>query len=241
MLLIPGAVLKTAASRSIRVSHRENARASAEVLSEAPMSVSEVISMSGLAPRDGSPVHLYSNGRRLMVDDSVSPGQEVEIGTCSLIESMVVSHISTRAGRLFIGAGELPDGSIGHVPGARIGESVWVVRHIQHQSRKDSSIVHAQCHSFNLEGGPYRVGDLVRARPTPDGANSLLFDPRTEEWSILLRVSVPENMDSEEVRESYGGLLWTIRISSIGGGTSGHEGVLVPRLTYNPRIRRGRN
>lgn len=174
-----------------------------------------------------------------MVDDAVSPGQEVEIGTCSLIESMVVSHISTKAGRLFIGAGELPDGSIGHVPGARIGDSVWAVRHIQHQSRKDSSIIHAQCHSFNLEGVPYQVGGLVRARPTPDGLNSLLFDPRTEEWSILLRVSVPDNMDAEEVRESYGGLLWTIRVSSIGG--SAHEGVLVPRLTYNPRIRRGRN
>lgn len=239
MLLISGAVLKASSSGTIRVSHRENSRASAEVMSETPMSVSAVISMSGLAPRDGSPAHLYSNGRRLMVDDAVSPGQEVEIGTCSLIESMVVSHISTKAGRLFIGAGELPDGSIGHVPGARIGDSVWAVRHIQHQSRKDSSIIHAQCHSFNLEGVPYQVGGLVRARPTPDGLNSLLFDPRTEEWSILLRVSVPDNMDAEEVRESYGGLLWTIRVSSIGG--SAHEGVLVPRLTYNPRIRRGRN
>ena len=239
MLLIPGAVLKSSPSMSIKVSHRENARARAEVLSETPMSVSAVISMSGLAPRDGSPVHLYSNGRRLMVDDAVSPGQEVEIGTCSLIESMVVSHISTKAGRLVIGAGELPDGSIGHVPGARIGDSVWVVRHIQHQSRKDTSIIHAQCHSFNLEGVPYQVGDMVRARPTPDGLNSLLFDPRTEEWSILLRVSTPQNMDVEEVKESYGGLLWTIRIRSIDG--LAHEGVLVPRLTYNPRIRRGRN
>jgi len=238
VLLIPGAVLKANDSGRIRVSHRESSRVSADVLSDVPMSVSEVISMSGLAPRDGSPVHLYSNGSRLMVDDSVSPGQEVEIGTCSLIESMVVSHISTKAGRLFIGAGELPDGSIGHVPGARIGDSVWVVRHIQHQSRKDSGIIHAQCHSFNLEGLPYQVGDLVRARPTPDGLNSLLFDPRTEEWSILLRVSIPENMDGEEVRESYGGLLWTIRVKSI--GESAHGGVLVPRLTYNPRIRRGR-
>ena len=85
------------------------------------------------------------------------------------------------------------------------------------------------------------LGDLVRARPTPDGANSLLFDPRTEEWSILLRISIPENMDGEEVKESYGGLLWTIRVSSIGCGGDSHEGVLVPRLTYNPRIRRGRN
>ena len=65
--------------------------------------------------------------------------------------------------------------------------------------------MHAQCHSFNLEGDPYSVGDLVRATPSPDGANSLLFDPRTEEWSILLRVSVPENMDAEEARERYKG------------------------------------
>ena len=27
-----------------------------------------------------------------------------------------------------------------------------------------------------------------------------LFDPRTEEWGILLRVSVSENMDTEEAR-----------------------------------------
>ena len=225
MLLISGAVLEPPKSQSITVTHRENPRVRTEVSSDTPLEVSEIISLSGLAPRDGSPVHLYSNGIRMMPSDSVNPGQVVEIGTCSLIENMVVSHISTKAGRLSIGAGELPDGSIGHAPGARIGDSLWVVRHLQHRSRKDTSIVHAQCHSFNLEGNPYSVGDLVRATPTPDGANSLLFDPRTEEWSILLRVSVPENMDAEEVRERYKGLLWTIRIVSIGNECSG---VLVP-------------
>ena len=78
----------------------------------------------------------------------------------------------------------------------------------------------------------------MRATPTPDGANSLLFDPRTEEWSILLRVSVPENMDAEEARERYKGLLWTIRIVSTGDE---HSGVLVPRLTHLPMGRRNRS
>ncbi len=238
MLLISGAVLEPPKSQSITVTHRENPRVRTEVSSDTPLEVSEIISLSGLAPRDGSPVHLYSNGIRMMLSDSVKPGQVVEIGTCSLIENMVVSHISTKAGRLSIGAGELPDGSIGHAPGARIGDSIWVVRHLQHRSRKDTSIVHAQCHSFNLEGDPYIVGDLVRATPTPDGANSLLFDPRTEEWSILLRVSVPENMDAEEARERYKGLLWTIRIVSTGDE---HSGVLVPRLTHLPMGRRNRS
>lgn len=241
MLLIAEAVLEIPRLSVITVTHRENPRVRTEVSSDDPLEVSEIISLSGLAPRDGSPVHLYSNGVRMMQSEYVNPGQVVEIGTCSLIENMVVSHISTKAGKWSIGAGELPDGSIGHAPGARIGDSLWVVRHVQHRSRKDTRVVHAQCHSFNLEGEPYSVGDLVRATPTPDGANSLLFDPRTEEWSILLRVSIPGNMDAEEVRERYRGLLWTIRIVSTGEGGNEHSGVLVPKLTHLPAARRNRS
>ena len=73
------------------MTHRENPRVRTEVSSDTPLEVSEIISLSGLAPRDGSPVHLYSNGIRMMLSDSVNPGQVVEIGTCSLIENMVVS------------------------------------------------------------------------------------------------------------------------------------------------------
>ena len=221
----------------ISVIHMKDPDFASIVTTEVGISASEVISRSGLSPRDGSRTNITHNNSRVRPDTIIEPGSVVQIDNDSVIEPVFVNHISSRSGARVIGAGELPDGAIAHVPGAGVGEFHWVVRHIQHRSKRSEDVVHAQCHSFRVDDEPYAVGDLVRAQPSPDGRNALLFDPRTEGWTIHLRVSIPPNMDSDEVRELYRGLLWTIRITSLGSNNQ-CRGLMIPSLTFNPRIAR---
>jgi hypothetical protein len=179
----------------------------------------------------------------LLVDDKIAhpdslllPGSVAYIDNESVIEAVLIDHTSLKSGKRVIGAGQLSDGTIAHVPGARRGEYHWVVRHLQHRS--GNGVMHAQCHSFRIEEQPYHAGDLVRATPSPDGRNALLFDPGSGEWTKLLVVSMPPNMDPEEVRELYRGLLWTIRITGVEGDRL--TGMLIPALTHNPRIAKRR-
>lgn len=235
----PGATPGTVSEAvSIRVFHVNDPSAVANVETEFGISASEVISRSGLAPRDGSIAQLYWNDSRMGPDQIIEPGSTVYIDNESIIEPVLIDHISTKSGRKTIGAGELPDGTIAHVPGASVGEFHWVVRHIQHRSKRSANVVHAQCHSFRVDDEPYSVGDIVRAQPSPDGMNALLFDPRTEGWTIHLSVSTPPKMDSDEVRELYRGLLWTIRITGVDDSANHCSGVMVTSLTFNPRIAR---
>ncbi len=221
----------------ISVIHVKDPNSVSLVTTEVGIAASEVISRSGLAPRDGSCAHITHNDSRVRPDTIVEPGSTVHIDNESVIEPVFIDHISSRSGAGVIGAGELPDGAIAHVPGAGAGEFHWVVRHIQHRSKRSADVVHAQCHSFRVDDEPYVVGDIVRAQPSPDGMNALLFDPRTEGWTIHLCVSIPLNMDSDEVRELYRGLLWTIRITEL-DSASQYSGVMIPTLTFNPRIGR---
>ena len=218
----------------ISVIHVKDPNSDSLVTTEVGIAASEVIARSGLAPRDGSCAHITHNDSRVRPDTIIEPGSTVHIDNESVIEPVFVDHISSRSGAGVIGAGELPDGAIAHVPGAGVGEFHWVVRHIQHRSKRSADLVHAQCHSFRVDGEPYIVGDIVRAQPSPDGMNTLLFDPRTEGWTIHLRVSMPPNMDSDEVRELYRGLLWTIRITGLDSDNQ-CSGVMIPTLTFNPR------
>ena len=228
------------ATDSIDVIHVNDPSNVIEVNTDVGISGSEVIQRSGLAPRDGSTVNLYLNDLRMRPDQIIEPGSTVHLDNESIIEPIVIDHISLNTGRKRIGAGELPDGTIAHVPGSNVGEFHWVVRHIQSRSKRNHDLVHAQCHSFRVDDLPYRVGDLVRAQPSPDGVNALLFDPRTEEWSIHLSVCMPPNMDPGEVKELYRGLLWTIKITSVNDSDNRCKGMLIPSLTFNPRISRGR-
>lgn len=216
----------------ITLIHSKDTSIKVTIDTESGIKASEALSRSGLAPRDGSLAHLLVDDKIAHPDSILPPGSVAYIDNESIIEAVLIDHTSFKSGKRVIGAGQLNDGTIAHVPGARRGEYHWVVRHIQHRSGK--GVVHAQCHSFRIEGEPYQVGDLVRATPSPDGRNALLFDPGSGEWTKLLAVTMPHNMDPEEVRGLYRGLLWTIRITGVEEGTL--TGMLIPALTHNPRI-----
>lgn len=225
---------------SIRVVHNKDPSLVSVVRTSVPITASDLISLSGLAPRDGSSVHINLDQNRASPDDLINPGCTVFIDNQSIIEPVIIDHISLHSRDGNIGTGVLNDGTIAHVPGTSTGDFCWVVRHIQHQSKRNKEVVHAQCHSFSLEKNPYSPGDLVRAQPAPDGTNALLFDPRTEEWTIHLEVSTPNNTDPEEIIDLYKGLLWTIIITSIDDSENQYKGRLVTTLTFNPRISNNR-
>jgi len=220
----------------ITLIHMEDTSMEVTISTRQGIKASEALSRSGLAPRDGSMAHLHVDGKIAHPDTMLPPGSVVYIDNESVIETVLIDHTSFKSGKRVVGAGQLYDGTIAHVPGARRGEFHWVVRHIQHKS--GNGVVHAQCHSFRVEGQPYQIGDLVRASPSPDGKNALLFDPESREWTKLLTISMPPNMDPEEVRDLYRGLLWTIRITDVEENML--SGMLIPALTHNPRIAKRR-
>ena len=222
-------------NRHITMIHSKDTSIKVTIETETGIVVSDALARSGLAPRDGSQAYLVVDGRIVHPASIISPGTVAYIENESIIESVLIDHISFKSGKRIIGAGHLLDGTIAHVPGASRGESHWVIRHIEHTSR--NGVKHAQCHSFRIDDDPYLVGDLVRAAPSPDGRNALLFDPNTGRWSKLLGISTPPNMDPDEVTEIYKGLLWTIRITSI--DVDSIDGMLIPALTHNPRLKKG--
>ena len=201
----------------------------------------EVIRRSGLCPRDGSNVFLKNSRGIIQTSEAlIKPGSTVFIGSDSIIEHCIIDNITWKSKDGNIGTGKLADGTIAHVPNVEKGEKCWIVRHTERKSLRDPKLIHAECHKFNLGTKAYNVGDIVRARPSPDNSNSLLFDPHTELWSINLKISLPEFTDEVEISQLFKGLLWSVKITHVNRKNNRYKGRLLTSLTYNPKLSKKR-
>lgn len=206
---------------SIRVGHVEVPELWIDIDTDSSLTVQEVITLSGMMPRDGTPVNCYQTNGEIFDDSSVLPGQSVIIGTrppSSGKRRMLIDpklHYLTvrwdkRSGRSLTGSGILENGGTLWVPGVGKGSDIRAVEIFRRENSNGK--VHAQGYRIRGDSVPYFRNDLVRVFSA--GENKfLLFDPQNDCLSIPVTV-VNKSYQKMRQRELALGwkFLWTLRV-----------------------------
>jgi len=204
------------ATEKIRVGHVEVPEYWVDLHAVASMAVNDVITRSGMRPRDGSEVHCYLANDGSLVTEEVVPGQTVLVGTSAPNLRVPISNRISPREHLFyvkwerkiggegmsIGSGWLGDGCTLWVPGmegslaSRHKRAVEITREVNANGK-----MHAQGYTFMNSDNPYVPGDL--ARITTSGEDAFrLYDPETSRLSIPVRI-IHEDRSEDGSRMSF--------------------------------------
>jgi hypothetical protein len=228
--------MESVTSTKIRVGHVEVPDYWVDLFADSSMTVNDVITRSGMKPRDGSPVNCYLAPEGALVTGDVDPGQTVLVGASAPNVKVPINRRISPREHLFyvkwerkigsdgmsIGSGFLGDGCTLWVPGmegrlaSRHKRAVEITREVNANGK-----MHAQGYTFLNSETPYMPGDL--ARITTSGEDAFrLYDPETGLLSIPVRIiheDRSENGDRMTFRAAkhkevdYGPrFLWGIRI-----------------------------
>ncbi|MEC7708147.1 MAG: hypothetical protein VYA39_00290 [Candidatus Thermoplasmatota archaeon] len=230
--------MEAATSEMIRVGHVEVPDYWVDLHADTSMTVNDVISRSGMRPRDGSDVNCYLARDGVLVTGAVDPGQTVLVGASAPeVKVPIDRRISPREHLFYvkwernigengmsIGSGWLEDGCTLWVPGmeGRLASmrkrAVEITREVNANGK-----MHAQGYTFFDSDTPYFPGDL--ARITTSGEDAFrLYDPETGRLSIPVRI-IHEDRSEDGNRMTFRGakhkevdcgrrFLWGIRILS---------------------------
>ena len=211
---------------SIRVGHVEVPELWVDIDTDSSLTVQEVIKLSGMIPRDGTPVNCYLTSGEIFDGLEVPPGQSVVIGTrpprptkqprCSfrLLIEPKMHNLTVRwdrlAGHALTGSGSLEDGSTLWVPGIRRGLGIRAVEIARQENSKGK--LHAQGYRIRGDSVPYFRNDLVRVFSA--GENKfLLLDPQTGGLTIPVTVvnKSYQKMRQRELASDWK-FIWTLRV-----------------------------
>ena len=208
-------------SSSIRVGHVEVPDLWVDIDTDSSLTVQEVITLSGMRPRDGTPVHCYLTSGEMFENREVSLGQSVLIGTrpprvCRrrLQVNPEMHYLAVRwdkpVGSSLVGSGIVEDGCTLWVPGVRSGSDIRAVEIARRENLYGK--VHAQGYRARGDSVPYFRNDLVRVFSAGDN-KFLLFDPLTDGLSIPVTV-ISKSYRETRQRELDSGwkFLWTVRV-----------------------------
>ena len=194
-----------------------------EIPSEETMSIEEVISRSGMSPRDGTVVRCFFVNGNPVPNGRVKPGEKVVIGTrpplvaeieASLHEDVMMkwTHNLDHSGNRFNGSGLLEGQCTIWVPGVTSGSHIRAVEISRHKNRNGK--LHAQGYRVRSDEEPYHRGDLVLVGR--NGEDSMkIFDPITGGNSI--DVTIHQNsLDAAKRAEIEWGrrAIWTLKIAN---------------------------
>ncbi len=211
---------------AITVGHVEVDGLWVEIPAEQSVSIEEVVSRSGLAPRDGTQVRCFFSSGRVVEGDRVLPGEKVLIGTrpprrrASHVEVVPRTHDEVEiwwikdidgSGRRFNGSGIVDGSCTLWVPGVIRGSTVRAVELTR--SRHKNGKMHAQGYMIRTDAEPYSQGDLVLV--TSSGESSMrLFDPLKSSLSIDVDI-IPNSLDAARRLELERGSrpVWVLKIS----------------------------
>jgi hypothetical protein len=206
---------------SITVGHVEVPDLWVNIDTDSSLTVQEVITLSGMRPRDGTPVQCYLTSGEIFDGEEVPPGQRVVIGTRAprtgrrrMLVDPKMHCLTVRwdrpVGSSLVGSGLLPDGSTLWVPGVRSGSDIRGVEIARSENLNGK--VHAQGYRARRDPVPYLRNDLVRVFSAGDN-KFLLFDPRVGELAIPVTV-INKSYQKMRQRELDSGwkLLWTLRV-----------------------------
>ena len=206
---------------SIRVGHVEVPDLWVDIETDSSLTVQEVVNLSGMRPRDGTPVQCYLTSGEIFDGEEVLPGQSVVIGAHAprtrgprMLVDPKMHYLSVRwdkpTGGSVVGSGLLEDGCTLWVPGVRGGSDIRAVEIARRENPNGK--VHAQGYRARGDSVPYFRNDLVRVFSA--GENKfLLFDPKAGELSIPVTV-INKSYRQTRQRELDSGwkLLWTVRV-----------------------------
>jgi hypothetical protein len=206
---------------SIMVGHVEVPDLWVDIDTDSSLTVQEVITLSGMRPRDGTPVQCYLTSGEIFDGEEVPPGQRVVIGTRAprtgrrrMLVDPKMHYLTVRwdkpAGSSLVGSGAIEDGCTLWVPGVRSGSDIRAVEIARRENSNGK--VHAQGYRARGDSVPYFHDDLVRVFSAGDN-KFLLFDPRTGGLSIPVTV-ISKSYRETRQRELDSGwkFLWTVRV-----------------------------
>ena len=222
----------------IRVGHTDVPGYWVDVKTNTSMTTHDIISRSGMKPRDGSEVNCYLANNGSIISETVNPGQTILVGRnppdmrvpinmrISPLEHSFYVKWERKIGDsgISVGSGHLADGCTLWAP-ADEGRMISTVRSAVELTREVNSNgkMHAQGYTFRNTGNPYVPGDL--ARITTSGSESFrLYDPETGELSIPVKI-IDNNKSRDVKRMSFkeakhkeidfgARFLWGIRVLS---------------------------
>jgi len=206
---------------SIVVGHVEVPDLWVDIDTDSSLTVQEVITLSGMRPRDGTPVQCYLTSGEIFDGEAVSPGQRVVIGTHPpkasthhVPISPKMHYMSVRWDRAVgdsrIGSGNLDDGCTLWAPGVRRGSDIRAVEISRHENSNGKA--HSQGYRVRGDSVPYFRGDLARVFSSGEG-KFRLFDPETGELTIPVTVISSSYKDTRKrERDSGRRLYWTVRV-----------------------------
>jgi hypothetical protein len=218
--------------KSITVGHVEVDDLWVEIPSEGSMTVAEVISRSGMSPRDGSTVRCFLTNGDAVSDGRVMPGETVIIGSrpptsandMTLHDNVLIrweqdiaslqkmTGKKQRAIRRFNGSGWIEGQCTLWVPGVVQGSQIRAVEISREKNRNGWS--HAKGYRVRSDEEPYQGGDLVLV--STNGDSSLrIFDPTTGSPSIDVKIG-QSSLDATFRSEMTLGPrhIWVLKISS---------------------------
>jgi len=206
---------------AIRVGHVEVPDLWVDIDTDTSLTVQEVISLSGMRPRDGTPVHCYLTSGEIFDGGDVPPGQSVVIGTRPprvgrrrLQVNPKMHYLTIKwdkaVGGSLVGSGLLRGGCTLWVPGVQSDSEIRAVEIARRENPNGK--VHAQGYRVRGDSVPYFRNDLVRVFSA--GENKfLLFDPQVGELAIPVTVI---NKSYRRMRQceldSGWKFLWTLRV-----------------------------
>ena len=194
-----------------------------EIPTEESMTADEVISRSGMSPRDGTAARCFLVNGDPVSDGVVMPGDTVVVGSrppvvaqidASLHDDVMIRwtrNIDNR-GNLFNGSGLLEGPCTLWVPGVTIGSRIRAVEITRHTNRNGK--IHAQGYQVRSEEDPYHRGDLVLVGRNGEDRMKL-FDPVSGRLSI--DVTIQQNSleaAKREELESGRRAIWTLKITN---------------------------
>jgi hypothetical protein len=206
---------------SITVGHVEVPDLWVDIDTDSSLTVQEVITLSGMKPRDGTPVNCYLTSGEIFDGEDVFPGQSIVIGTHAprvgrrqMLFDPKMHYLTVRwdksTGSSLVGSGVIEDGCTLWVPGARSGSDIRAVEITRRENSNGK--VHAQGYRIRGDSVPYFRNDLVRVFSAGDN-KFLLFDPLTGGLSIPVTV-ISKSYRETRQRELDSGwkFLWTVRV-----------------------------
>jgi len=228
--------MATTAKGRIRVGHVEVPDYWVDLHANTSMTVNDIITRSGMKPRDGSDVNCYLAHDGAQITGLVDPGQTVLVGASAPNMKVPISRRISPREHLFyvkwerkiggdglsIGSGWVGEGCTLWVPGmegrlaSRHKRAVEITREVNANGK-----MHAQGYTFLDSDTPYMPGDLARITTSGEGAFRL-YDPETGRLSIPVRIIHEDRSEDggrmtfrdAKIKEiDYGSrFLWGIRI-----------------------------
>ena len=211
----------SAVDKPITVGHVEVPDLWVDIPTDSSLTVQEVITLSGMRPRDGTPVQCYLTSGEIFAGVEVAPGQRLVVGTRPPMASTRHVQINPKmhymtvrwdraVGGSRVGSGILEDGCTLWVPGVRRGSDIRAVEVSRHENSNGKA--HSQGYRVRRDSVPYFRGDLARVFSSGEG-KFRLFDPETGELTVPVTVISSSYKDARgRERDSGRRLLWTVRV-----------------------------